>query len=171
MDLCENPDHDETQVTRRVTRGFMPSALVAARVAARKSVPDLARKSGVSEPTIRRWEGGRGAPQLDGLRKIIEVLAPEDLTVEGSSRIGDRLIDKFVDVPVDKRFPGDWRTLRVMTIGELAAAADVNVSMLGRIERGEVWPESPGVVARVAAELLISPEELRASYERARARD
>lgn len=157
MTAYEREERRRSKLTRRVTRGFVPSALTAARETAGMSISDLARKSDVGETTLRRWENGGGTPQIDSLRTVLRVLEVEDLGT-------------VVSVPHDERFPGDWRTLAKLTQFELADAAGINVAKLGRLERGETWPEDPGVTARIAAALNITVDDLRAAYARARNR-
>lgn len=57
-------------VSRRVMRGFTPSALVGARRNAGWSQADLARLSDVGVATIRRWEKALHRPKLTSWRGL-----------------------------------------------------------------------------------------------------
>ena len=75
----------------------------------------------------------------------------------------------MVDVPMDDRFPGDWRVLRGLTQPQLGKIAGVSTSAIGRIERGE-GGLSASTRDSIASALGISPEELAAAFVRARTR-
>lgn len=144
----------QASVTRRVTRGFDPARFITAR--GHRTVPDIARASDVGESTIRRWERGDGTPEIPVLVQVLSVIGVE--------------IDEVICIPRDERYPGDWRTLLGLTQPQLAAKAGISTIMLGRIERGQVWPLHGESIARLAHELGIDVAELRRCYERARSR-
>lgn len=142
-------------VSRRVMRGFDPSRLTTAREQAGMSRGDLARIADLSEATLGRWEAGVRSPQIDVLARVARAL--------------DISIADLVVVPTEDRFPGDWRILRGLTQPQLGAQAGVSTTMVGAVERGEV--RLADTTADKLAEVLgITPDELRAAYERARRR-
>ncbi|ANS32154.1 repressor protein (plasmid) [Rhodococcus opacus] len=142
-------------VSRRVMRGFTPSALVGARRNAGWSQADLARLSDVGVATIRRWEKGTASPQVDVLARVAAVLEVP--------------ISDFVNIPVSERFPGDWRVLLGLTQPQLGARAGVRTAVVGSIERGET-ALSDNVAERLSSALDISIAELRDAHQRARSR-
>jgi transcriptional regulator with XRE-family HTH domain len=146
-------------VTRRATRGFVPEALVRARGSRGWSRAQLSIASGVTVSSLHRWESGAGAPAVDKLRAVLEALQP------GASRA---LVPEFLGITPAERHPGDWRSLLLLTLEELAAQVGISGAQLSGVERGLSWPTNPEVVDRIAGALGISVEELRASYERAR---
>jgi transcriptional regulator with XRE-family HTH domain len=146
-------------VTRRATRGFVPDALSRARQGRGWSLAQLSIASGVTETSLWRWESGAGAPAVDKLRAVLDALRP------GEART---LAAEVFDITRADRHPGDWRSLLLLTIDELAAQVNTSAILVSRLERGLNWPRDPLVVERIAGALGISVEELRASYERAR---
>ncbi|WP_040783790.1 helix-turn-helix domain-containing protein [Rhodococcus ruber] len=136
-------------------RGFDPARLVDARRTAGLSQAELARRANVGAATIRRWENGTASPQVDLLARVVGEL---------SLTIAD-----VVRVPMEERFPGDWRVLRGMTQPQLGARAGVGTAIVGSIERGEITL-SANVAEKLARTLDISVEELQAAHHRARTR-
>jgi DNA-binding transcriptional regulator YiaG len=63
---------DEAKTTAQVVAksADFPARLTAIRTAAGLSIPDLARKSGLSDDAIRKWEQGERAPTWDGVQKL-----------------------------------------------------------------------------------------------------
>ncbi len=142
-------------MTRRVMRGFRPAALRRAREARGLSAADAARLTGINPASLGRWEAGSRSPQVDTLKALLDVLGCE--------------VADVVDVPMDDRFPGDWRVLRGLTQPQLGKIAGVSTSAIGRIERGE-GGLSASTRDSIASALGISPEELAAAFVRARTR-
>ncbi|MFM9262225.1 helix-turn-helix transcriptional regulator [Rhodococcus sp. 5A-K4] len=139
-------------MSRRMMRGFSPAALKKAREARKVGRAALARSAGVSSSTVRRWENGQVSPGVDLLAQVAVVLGIE--------------ISDVVLVPVDTRYPGDWRVLKGLTQMQLAAAVGVTTEVIGAIERGErVVPYV--IAAKLAKKLGISVEELVAANRRA----
>jgi len=116
---------------------------------------ELSRISGVHETTIYGWEKGAFTPQVDKLAAVMAVL--------------DTPIEDVVRVPVDERYPGDWRALVGLTQPRLAALAGIPTTTLKKIERGEVKlsHEKAVVLGRL---VNASTEEYLAAWERARTR-
>lgn len=156
MSTDENKIGRASPVSRRVMRGFSPESLVAARRSMGISRAELARRAGIGETTIRRWEKADSSPQVDLLATVVVELGLE--------------ISDVVQVPKDERFPGDWRVLKGLTQPQLGGQAGVRTPIVGGVERGEI-SLSDVVAARLARTLGISVEELRASHFRARNRD
>lgn len=139
---------------RGVTRGFDRERFKALR----KSnivMGELSRVSGVHDTTIYGWEKGSATPHVDKLAAVMDVLgAPMEFVVR---------------VPVDERYPGDWRALVGLTQPRLAALAGIPTNTLKKIERGEMAPSGEMVV--VLSRLVnASAEEYMAAWERVRAR-
>jgi transcriptional regulator with XRE-family HTH domain len=98
---------------------------------------------------------GVRSPQVDVLASVARAL--------------DISLSELVSVPVDERFPGDWRVLRGLTQPQLGVAAGISTTMVGAIERGEA--ELSEQTARALADALsVNETELRAAYRRARNR-
>lgn len=110
-------------VSRRVLRGFNAERFTALRKS-KMSMMELARLSGITSSTIYAWEAGTFTPQVDKLAAVMKVL--------GSP------IEHVVVLPIDQRFPGDWRVLCGLTQPQLAASAGIATTTLKRIERGEM---------------------------------
>lgn len=142
------------RVTRKVLRGFNPPRFKALRVSA-MSLSDLVRLSGVTASTIYAWEAGTSTPQVDKLAAAMKAL--------GSS------IDDVVEVPIEERFPGDWRVLAGFTQPQLAAAAAISTTGLQRIESGERAPtdEQAATLSRL---LGTDAQQYQAAWQRARHR-
>ena len=77
MSTNDNEMRRVLAVSRRVMRGFSPSSLVAARRTAGLSRAELARRAGVGETTIRRWEQSNSSPQVDLLATVVAELGVE----------------------------------------------------------------------------------------------
>jgi len=116
---------------------------------------ELARLSNVGIATIYGWEKGSATPHVDKLAAVMAVLGAP--------------IEDVVRVPVDERYPGDWRALVGLTQPRLAALAGIPTATLKKIERGEVAPseKTTGVLSRL---VNVSAEEYMAAWERVRAR-
>ena len=142
------------RVSRRVLRGFDPERFKELRKGGRV-MGELARLSGVTTTTIYAWENGTYTPQVDKLAAVMEVLGAP--------------IEEVVRVPVNERYPGDWRVLLGVTQPKLAAMAGIATSILKKIERGEVTlsKEKAAVLSRL---VNASTEEYVAAWERARTR-
>jgi transcriptional regulator with XRE-family HTH domain len=142
-------------MTRRVLRGFNPQAFAEARRQQGISVSDLSRLADVSQAAIFNWEAGKSTPQVDLLARVMRILeAP---------------IEQVVTIPVDERYPGDWRVIKGLTQPELAAAAKIATTTLRGIERADIGL-SDANAATLASRLGISVEQYRGSYQRARQR-
>ncbi len=148
-------------VSRRVMRGFQGSHLNAARKAASDgrgmSFQELARLSGVSVPTLHRWENDITVPQIDKLRDAAEVLG---LKVP---------LETLIHVPRAERYPVDWRALFGLLQPTLGAMIGVKTSVVSAIERGSRLP-TPKQAIVIAKIYGITPAEFLESCERARAR-
>lgn len=142
-------------MTRRVLRGFDAAAFAAVRRQRDMSVPDLARLADVGQSTIHAWEAGRGTPQVDLLARVMRFL--------------DAPIEQVVAIPVDERYPGDWRVLKGLTQPELAAAAKIATTTLRGIERADIGLTDQNA-ARLAELLGLNVADYRAAYQRARQR-
>ncbi|MDV7136881.1 helix-turn-helix transcriptional regulator [Williamsia muralis] len=155
MSSYDAPVPSGGSVSRRVLRGFSPSALTEARTRAGLTQGELARIAGVGRTTLYQWEMGVRSPQVDVLASVARAL--------------DISLSELVSVPVDERFPGDWRVLRGLTQPQLGVAAGISTTMVGAIERGEA--ELSEQTARALADALsVNETELRAAYRRARNR-
>lgn len=144
------------KMSRRILRGFDPQLLATAREATGLSRADLARVAGVGISTIRQWETGLKSPQVDKLALVANAVGVP--------------ISALVAVPVEQRFPGDWRVLAGLTQPQLGVLAGLTTSMIGQIERGEgALTESSA--RKIAQALGISVAELRAAHERAHLRE
>lgn len=142
-------------VSRRVLRGFDPSAFSQAREAAGMSRKDLARLARTGRATIDNWETGRVTPQIDVLVRAAKALnAP---------------LDTFVSIPPNQRYPGDLRVLRGLTQPQLANATGLSTTTIGSIERGEVTLSDANAQA-IAAALKLSPQTYQQAFERVRTR-
>jgi transcriptional regulator with XRE-family HTH domain len=142
-------------MTRRVLRGFSPSAFADARGRNGFSVADLARLADVGQSTVHAWEAGRGTPQIDLLARVMRILKTP--------------IEEVVTIPAGERYPGDWRVIRGLTQPELAAAVKIATTSLRGIERADIGLTDNNAT-NLARSLGISVEEYRAAYQRARQR-
>lgn len=116
------------------------------------TMSDLSRLSGVTSSTIYAWEAGTFTPQVDKLAAVMKVLGNP--------------IEYVVEVPVDERYPGDWRVLIGLTQPHLAASAGMSTARLQRIESGEVEP-TDAQVETLAQLLGTTPESYRLAWRRA----
>lgn len=142
-------------VSRRVMRGFDPTAFSQARQDAGLSRKDLARLARTGRATIDNWETGRATPQIDVLVRASEVLNVP--------------IDTFVKIAADQRYPGDLRVLHGLTQPQLATATGLSTTTIGAIERGEVTLSDANATA-IATALQLSPHAYQQAYERSRTR-
>jgi transcriptional regulator with XRE-family HTH domain len=119
------------------------------------TMSDLVRLSDVPSATIYAWEAGTFTPQVDKLAAVMRAL--------------DCPVDCVVNVPLDERFPGDWRVLLGLTQSELAATAEISRSVLQRIESGETAPtdEQAEALSRL---LGTTTAEYKAAWRRAKER-
>ena len=153
-------DHDQSshrkpRMSRRVLRGFDAGAFAAARHQRNLTTADLARLADVTAGTIGNWESGKVTPTIDLLARAMRIL--------------DLPIAQVVKVPLDQRYPGDWRVAKGITQPELAAMAGIATTTLREIERADAGLTDVNA-AKLAAALEISVEEYRAAYQRARTR-
>lgn len=155
MNLSDYEPIRRPRMTRKVMRGFSAEAFSEARRNKNISVADLARMADVSQATIFNWERGSGTPQVDLLARVMKYLKTP--------------IDHVVLVPLNERFPGDWRVVRGMTQPELAAAAGIATSTLKGIERAEATLTDTNA-AILAALLDISTDDYREAWDRCRHR-
>lgn len=144
-----------TRMSRRVLRGFEPDAFANVRKGRNLSVADLARLADISTAAIFNWEAGKATPTVDLLARAMKALGTP--------------IEDVVRVPVDQRYPGDWRVANGITQPQLAAKAGIATTTLRGIERADAGL-SPANAAKLAAALNITVEQYRAAYQRARSR-
>ncbi|ATI36353.1 transcriptional regulator (plasmid) [Rhodococcus sp. H-CA8f] len=161
MSRVGNDQDAGRRVSRRVTRGFQGSRLAAARKAfggkPGMTIPELARLSGVSAATLRRWESDITVPQIDKLLDVAEIL---EIKVP---------MESLIEVPRDERYPVDWRALFGLLQPTLGAMIGVRTTVVSDIERGGRLP-TPKQATAIAKIYGIAPAEFLASCERARAR-
>ncbi|MFV9454716.1 helix-turn-helix domain-containing protein [Rhodococcus sp. NM-2] len=143
------------RMSRRTLDGFVPSRLSQARIDKHLAQGELALRADVSTATISAWEVGRSTPQVDRLMRVVEIL-------------GLRM-DEVIDVPVEERKLGTLRELTGRTQAQLAGVIGVSTSLLAALERGHA-KLGDAVAERLAGELGVSVTEIRAAYERGRAR-
>ena len=143
-------------VSRRVLRGFSGDALRALREDRGLTRQDLARKARVGLTTLYHWESGVSTPTVDILARVVGAL--------GAS------IEDVVAVPVEERYPADWRILRGLTQPELGKRTGLSTSLVGAIERGEV-ELTASAAKQLAAGLEIPAKMLFEAHERARTRE
>ncbi|TDL02899.1 helix-turn-helix domain-containing protein [Mycobacterium paragordonae] len=142
-------------MTRRVLRGFTPRAFLETRQRRGLSQADLARLADLGLSTIKAWESGRRSPQVDLLKRAMDIL--------------ETPIDEVVLIAPADRYPGDWRVIQGMTQPQLAAAAKIATSTLREIESAELALTDAN--ASTLAHLLgIPTDTYRTSYRRARTR-
>lgn len=154
MNLFDH-EHGKRRMSRRVLRGWCAADFAAAREGQGLSVQDLARMADIGQSTIHAWEAGRYTPQVDLLAKVMKILQTP--------------IDRVVKVPVEDRYPGDWRVVKGMTQPELAARAGIATTSLRGIERADIGLTDANAAA-LAKLLDIPAEQYRAAYQRARQR-
>ncbi|GAY16093.1 hypothetical protein MSZK_28190 [Mycobacterium sp. shizuoka-1] len=155
MNLSSYDRQSDPRMTRRVLRGFNAQRFAEVRRDRQFTVSDLARLADVGQSTVHSWEAGRGTPQVDLLARVMAIL--------------DAPIELVVTVPVDERFPGDWRVIRGLTQPQLAAAAGIATTTLRGIERADIGLTE--ATATKLAELLgVSTEDYQQAYQRARKR-
>lgn len=155
MNLFDYEPRRSPRMTRRVLRGFDAQGFSEARRSKNISVSDLSRLADVSQATVFNWEAGKSTPQVDLLARVMRIL--------------DAPIEQVVTIPVDERYPGDWRVLRGLTQPELAAAVKIPTTTLRGIERADA-ALTDGNAERLSTYLGVSVEEYRAAYQRARQR-
>jgi transcriptional regulator with XRE-family HTH domain len=141
-------------VSRRVLRGFNAERFTALRKS-KMSMMELARLSGITSSTIYAWEAGTFTPQVDKLAAVMKAL--------------DSPIEHVVVLPIDQRFPGDWRVLCGLTQPQLAASAGIATTTLKRIERGEMTL-TDDKAAKLSHLLGTTAEEYGAAWRRVRER-
>lgn len=142
-------------VSRRVLRGFNREKFNSLRKS-KMVMMELSRLSGVTSSTIYAWEAGTFTPQVDKLAAVMKVL--------------EHPIEYVVEVPVDERYPGDWRVLTGQTQPQLAARAGIATNTLKKIERGESTLTEDK--AEILSRLVGAPaHEYSASWLRARNRE
>lgn len=140
-------------VSRRVTRGFDPAALRAAR--GNMPVNTLSRLARTGRVTIYDWENGNASPQIDVLRRVCAAL--------------NIPIAAVVHVNPATAYPADLRVLAGLTQPELGREAALSTGAIGRIERGECELTDSALTA-IAAVLRVSRTDYRAAFERVRTR-
>ena len=106
--------------------------------------------------TLYHWESGVSTPTVDILARVVASL--------GAS------IEDVVAVPVEERYPADWRILRGLTQPELGKRTGLSTSLVGAIERGEV-ELTASAAKQLAAGLEIPVKVLFEAHERARTRE
>lgn len=142
-------------MSRRILRGFDPSAFSQARQAAGMSRKDLARLARTGRATIDNWETGRVTPQIDVLVRAAKAL--------------NATVETFVNIPSNQRYPGDLRVLRGLTQPQLATATGLSTTTIGAIERGEVTLTEANAAA-ISSALKLSPQAYQQAFERVRTR-
>jgi predicted nucleotidyltransferase/DNA-binding XRE family transcriptional regulator len=101
-----------------------------ARLAARLSQTDLARRAGVAQSVISAYESGRREPGMSMLRKLVEA-SGHDLVVEAVASAGQQL-----GLP-DTRLGRRLRRRRQAVIACAARRGASNVRVFGSVARGE----------------------------------
>jgi transcriptional regulator with XRE-family HTH domain len=148
-------DPSDRRMSRRVLRGFNPTQFAHVRHQRGLSVSDLARLADIGTSTIHAWEAGTRTPQIDLLARVMDFLQTP--------------VETVVTIPIDERYPGDWRVMKGLTQPSLAAAAKIATTTLRGIERAD-QALSDSNAATLARLLGITVEEYRAAYHRARRR-
>ncbi|MBM4574878.1 helix-turn-helix domain-containing protein [Rhodococcus hoagii] len=146
-------------MSRAVVRGFLGRRLTEARTryddGRGMTIQDLARISGVSVPTLHRWEKDLTVPQIDKLRNVAEALSipipMEDLIV----------------VPRSERYPVDWRAIHGLLQPTLGRITGIETSVISQIERATRAP-TPKQAAAIAKVYGITVNEFMECFERVR---
>lgn len=187
------------RMSRRILRGFSRQNLEAIRKASGLAVGDLARVSKVSVSVIHHWEAGTRSPQVDTLFQVMTALAahyqaniaPSEHVPFGWADIAnwgsmsalstpeiaavlqslETPIEAVVPIPVDLRFPGDWRVMTGRTQPQLASDASIPTSTLQKIERAELMTLSSDNARALATALNVGVDVYLEAYERARLRE
>ncbi|GAB18318.1 putative Xre family DNA-binding protein [Gordonia effusa NBRC 100432] len=156
MSSDESQRFGPESMSRSVLRGFDPARFETARTEKGLSRSDLARMAKIKTvETIRRWEKGLAAPQIDVLGRAITCLgvAPDSVILTEPA----------------ERYLSDWRHLTLQTQPELAASAGLSTNLVAQLELG-LGTLTDDRAERLATALGITSEEVRSSYERVRAR-
>lgn len=147
------PGNPETPVRPGSTLGEHLKRL---RTARNWSLSELARQSGVAQPTLSRWEQGRFAPRLPELAAVLDALnaTPQQrhavLESLNAPRALVRLAGEIKGMPWWEdagQMPLGGDLLRAMrmragkTLEQAAQMVGVSGSTLSRWERSETWPE------------------------------
>jgi len=103
------------------------------------SQAELAKRLHVSQPTISQWEKGKGAPVNDQLLKLNEILG-------GLTPTSEAITEAESQTPV-----AAWLSRALakkdLTVGELAAKADVSVPTVYNILGGRAQNPHPRTIA------------------------
>lgn len=140
---------------RRELRGFNPEALAARREKLGMARQDVARLAEVSTKTIWSWETGAKSPQIDRLARVAKALRTTPAA--------------FIAVPKGQRTLADLRAMAGLTQPQLARDAGMSTTALQDLERAETRL-TDHKAELLAHALGLTPEIVRAAYERARVR-
>ncbi|KXO95776.1 hypothetical protein AXK56_16320 [Tsukamurella pulmonis] len=144
------------------------------------STAELARRSGVSVSSISKWqrEGRKSqtTPQVDVLWTAVAAIAAVaiasgrgEYAEQTAIEVTDRLMERVIVVPAERRELADWRALRGFVQPDLAQRAEVSTSLLSLLERGAATLTDE-VADRLAAVLRVSPDEVRRAWLRTKTR-
>lgn len=145
-------------MSRRVLRGFDRGEFKRLRRAWREtgmSNHDLGRLAGIGEATLRTWENGTRAPNIDKLAAVLAVL--------------EIPVSAVVRVPPEERTLGDLRVLAGLTQPQLAKAAGMSTTALSTLERAGT-PLTQAKAEALAPLLGVSIGEVQTAWQRARDR-
>lgn len=126
-----------------------------ARIAAGLNQQDFAKRIGVEQATVSRWESGIRSPHPTRIKRIAAVLGiePSEL-IDQSEALKEGLVLR------------QYRERAGLSQANLAARLELHPASISNFEVGRYWPKP--YVAAWAKQLGISQREFRAAWERAR---
>lgn len=143
------------RMSKRPMEGFKPSRLLEARLAKGFSQGELALRASVSSASISAWEVGRTTPQVDRLRRVVQVLGLE--------------MADLIHVPEAERKLVNLRELTGWTQAQLAQRVGISTPLLAALERGHA-SLTVDVGERLASELKLPASVVAEAFERGRMR-
>lgn len=166
-----------SQRTGRTEQNGIGEQLAGLRGARGLSLRELARRAGVAQSSLTRWEQGRFAPRLPELTVVLDALAAsaEERTAalrhldrprahaklareEAHSAGGTHWIDLEWPAPSCGSLLKAIRLRSGKTLEDAARVIGAQAGTLSRWERGLAWP-SPDTIQAIGAALGASPEE------------